>query len=181
MELNNLQNNKSLNYSLNASKASKYQKTSHFSDIKNINDSFPNNSIIKKDIEQQTLYNIFSNMFIFFLIEKSKIVDTSKWLSKILKRFSPEIKNIYIKMFDYFHNYRNGKAYKVVNKKTFINEMINAYNIILTKREKNILQKNIQKKVPKNDKIFLQKLLHPHALKIKSEQYHLGNKIRNYK
>jgi len=94
------------------------------------------------------------------LIEKSKLVDTTKSLSKILKIFSPEIKNIYIKMIDYFNKYRNEKIYKMVNKKTFINEIINAYNIILTKREKSILQKNIQKKVPKNDKYFLQKLFH---------------------
>jgi hypothetical protein len=67
IEFNNLQNNnKSLNYSLNSTKAPKYKNTSHFSDIKYINDSFPNDSIIKKDIEQQTLYNILSNMFIFF-------------------------------------------------------------------------------------------------------------------
>ena len=174
IEFNNLKNNnKSLNYSLNATEASKYKNISHFSDVKYINDSFSN-------IEHQTLYDILSNMFIYFLIEKSKLVDTSKSLSKILKIFSPEIKNIYIKILKYFNNYRNEKN-KMVNKKTFINEMINAYNIILTKREKNIFQKNIQKKVPKNDKIFLQKLLHPHALKIKSEQYHLGKKIINYK
>jgi len=92
---------------------------------------------------------MINNMFIIFLIEKSKLADTTKSLSKILKLFSPEIKNIYIKMLDYFNNYRNGKIYKMVNKKTFINEMINAYNIILTQREKNILQKYIQKKVPK--------------------------------
>ena len=66
-EFDNLQNNnKSLNYSLNTTKATKYKNTSHFSDIKYMNDSFPNDSIIKKDIEQQTLYNILSNMFIFF-------------------------------------------------------------------------------------------------------------------
>ena len=115
-------------------------------------------------------------MFIYFLIEKSKLVDTAKSISKILKIFSPEIKNIFIKILKYFNNYRNEKN-KMVNKKTFINEMINAYNIILTKREKNILQENIQKKVPKNDKIFFQKLFHPHALKIKSEKYHLGKKL----
>ena len=46
-EFDNLQNiNKSLNYSLNSTKAPKYKNTSHFSDIKYINDSFPNDSII---------------------------------------------------------------------------------------------------------------------------------------
>ena len=150
IEFKNLQNNnKSLNYSLNTPKESKYKNNSHFSDIKYINNSFSNNFIIIKDIEQQTLYNMIKNMFIIFLIEKSKLVDTTKSLSKILKLFSPEIKNIYIKMLDYFNNYRNGKIYKIVNKKTFINEMINAYNIILTQREKNILQKYIQKKSTK--------------------------------
>ena len=150
IEFKNLQNNnKSLNYSLNTPKESKYKNNSHFSDIKYINNSFSNNFIIIKDIEQQTLYNMINNIFIIFLIEKSKFADTTKSLSKILKLFSPEIKNIYIKMLDYFNNYRNGKIYKMVNKKTFINEMINAYNIILTQREKNILQKYIQKKSTK--------------------------------
>ena len=69
IKFNNLQNNnKSLNYSLNATKESKYKNTSHFTDIKYINYSFSNNSIIKKNIEQQTLYDIFNNMLIFFLI-----------------------------------------------------------------------------------------------------------------
>ena len=120
-------------------------------------------------------------MFILFLIEKSKLVDNEKSLSKILKIFSPEIKSIYIKMLKYFNNYRNGKIYKMVNKKRFINEMINAYNIILTKREKNILQKNMKKKYQKMIKYFLQKLFHLYTLKIMSEQYHLGKKCRNYK
>ena len=178
IEFNNLQNNnKSLNYSLNAIEASKYKNTSHFSNIKYINNSFSNNSIIKKDIEQQTLYDILSNMFIYFLIEKSKLVDNEKSLSKILKLFSPEIKNIYIKMLDYFNNYRNRKIYKMVNKKTFINEMINTYNIILNKREKNILKKNIQKCTKKIIKYFLQKLFHLYVLKIMLEQYHMGKKI----
>ena len=67
IKFNNLQyNNKSLNYSLNATKESKYKNISHFTDIKYINDSFSNNSIIKKDIEQQTLYDILSNIFLFF-------------------------------------------------------------------------------------------------------------------
>ena len=86
IKFNNLQNsNKSLNYSLNVTKESNYKNTSHFTDIKYINDSFSNNSIIKKDLEQQILYDIFSNMFIFLLIEKSKLFDTTKSLSKILK------------------------------------------------------------------------------------------------
>jgi hypothetical protein len=90
IEFNNLKNNnKSLNYSLNATEASKYKNISHFSVVKYINDSFSN-------IEYQTLYDILSNMFIYFLIEKSKLVNTSKSLLKILKIFSPEIKNILI-------------------------------------------------------------------------------------
>ena len=106
-------------------------------------------------------------MFIFFLIEKSKLFDTAKSLSKILKIFSSEVKNIYIKMLDCFNNYRNGKIYKMVNKKTFINEMFNAYNIILTKREKNILQKKYNKKVLKNDKIFSSEIISPTFFKNK--------------
>ena len=84
-------------------------------------------------------------------------------------------------MLDYFNNYRNGKIYKMVNKKTFINEMINAYNIILTKREKNILQKNIQKKVPKNNKIFSSEIISPICLKNKVRTILFRKKCRNYK
>ena len=175
IKFNNLENNnKSLNYSLNATKESKYKNISHFTDI---NDSFSNNSIIKKDIEQQTLYDIFSNMFIFFLIEKSKLADNAKSLSKILKIFSPEVKNIYIKMLDYLNNYRNRKIYKMVNKKTFINEMINAYNIILTKREKNILQKKYIKKVPKNDQIFSSEIISPTYFKNKFRTISFAKKM----
>ena len=182
IKFNNLKNNKkSLNYSLNDTKSSKYKNTSHFTDIKYINDSFSNNSKIKKDIEQQNLYNILSNIFIFFLIEKSKLVDSTKSLSKRLKIFAPEIKNIYIKMLKFFNNYRNEKKYKMVNKETFINEMINAYNIILTKREKNILQKNIQKKMAKNDKIFSSEIISPICLNNNVRTISFEKKYRNYK
>ena len=116
-------------------------------------------------------------MFIYFLIEKSKLVDTAKSLSKILKLFSPEIKNIYIKMLKYFNKYRNEKIYKMVNKKTFINEMINAYNIILTKSEKNILQKNILKKASKNDKIFSSEIISPISFKNNVKKISFRKKI----
>lgn len=94
--------------------------------------------------------------------ENSKLVDTTKSFSKILKIFSPEIKRIYIKMLDYLINCRDGKLYKMINKNTFMNEMINAYNIILTKKEQNILLKRnkniitnyIQKEAPNNDISF---------------------------
>ena len=160
IEFNNLQkNNCSLNYLLNYSQVSKYKNISNFSDRKYINKSFTNNSIIKKDINQQILYNIFSNIFIFLLNENSKLVDTTKSFSKILKIFSPEIKRIYIKMLDYLINCKDGKLYKIINKNTFLNEMINAYNIILTKSEqsillkknKNILKNYFQKEAPNND------------------------------
>ena len=80
-------------------------------------------------------------MLKFYMIKKSKFIDISKSFSKIIKIFSPEIKKIYIKMLDYLNNNRAGKLYKIVNKNTFVNEMIDAYNIILTKREQNILLK----------------------------------------
>jgi len=163
IEFNNLQkNNSNLNYPINSSQVSKYKNSSNFSDRKYINKSFTNNSIIKKDINQQILYNIFSNIFIFLLNENSKLVDTTKSFSKILKIFSPEIKRIYIKMLDYLINCRDGKLYKMINKNTSMNEMINAYNIILTKKEQNILLKRnkniitnyIQKEAPNNDISF---------------------------
>ena len=55
--------------------------------------------------------------------------------------------------------------------------MINAYNIILTKREKNILQKYIQKKVPKNDKIFSSEIISPTCFKNKVRKISFGKKI----
>ena len=65
-------------------------------------------------------------------------------------------------MLDYLINCRDGKLYKMINKNTFMNEMINAYNIILTKKEQNILLKRnkniitnyIQKEAPNNDISF---------------------------
>ena len=150
IEFNKMQkNNKSVNDSLNLSKASKYKNITYFSDIKYINNSFSNHSKIKKDKEQQILYNTLSDMFLFYLNEKSKLVDNSKSLSKILKIFSPEIKRIYIKMLDYFNNYNNGKIYKKINKKTFINEMSNAYNNALTNREKKYFKKIYEKTAKK--------------------------------
>ena len=64
----------------------------------------------------------------------------------------------------------------MVNKKTFINEMLNAYNIFLTKREKNILQKNI-KKVSKNDKIFSSEIISPIYFKNKVRTISFGKKM----
>jgi len=182
IEFNKIQkNNKSVNDSLNISKASKYKNTTYFPDIKYINNSFSNNSKIKKDKEQQILYNALSDMFIFFLNEKSKLVDTSKSLSKIVKIFSPEIKKIYIKMLDYFNNYKNGKMYKKINKKTFINEMSNAYNNVLTNREKKLFQKNIRKKISKNDKIFsLENVYFKNNIKA-SDQFHLEKRFEAIK
>jgi hypothetical protein len=182
IEFNDLKNNnKSLNYSLNATEASKYKNISHFSDIKYINDSFSN-------IEHQTLYDIFSNMFIYFLIEKSKLVDTAKSLSKILKIFSPEIKGIYIKMLDYLNNYKPGKLYKIINKNTFVNEMINAYNNILTKREQNILLKRnnnilnnyIPKKEANNDRSFGSENISPICFKNNLRAISFGKKNSNF-
>jgi hypothetical protein len=141
-EFNHLQkNNSKLYYRSNFHQLSKYKNTSFISDRKYINKSFLNNSIIKKDINQQLLYNILNNVLKFYMIETSKFIDISKSFSKIIQIFSPEIKKIYIKMLDYLNNNRAGKLYKIVNKNTFVNEMIDAYNIILTKREQNILLK----------------------------------------
>ena len=160
IDFNNFKkNNSGLNYLLNASQTSKYKNYSNFSDRKYINKSFTNNPIIKKDINQQILYNILSDMFIFLLNEKSKFFDTTKSFSKILNIFSPEIKRIYIKMLDYLNKSKDGKLYKIINKNTFMNEMINAYNNILTKKEQNILLKrnkniNIQKEGLNNNLIF---------------------------
>jgi hypothetical protein len=141
-EFNHLQkNNSKLYYRSNFHQLSKYKNTSFISDRKYINKSFLNNSIIKKDINQQLFYNILNNVLKFYMIETSKFIDISKSFSKIIQIFSPEIKKIYIKMLDYLNNNRAGKLYKIVNKNTFVNEMIDAYNIILTKREQNILLK----------------------------------------
>jgi hypothetical protein len=186
IEFNNLhKNNNNLYYPLNISK---YQNNSNFSDRKYINKSFTNNSIIKKDINQQILYNILSNMFIFFLNEKSKLVDTTKTLSTILKIFSPEIKGIYIKMLDYLNNYKPGKLYKIINKNTFVNEMINAYNNILTKREQNILLKRnnnilnnyIPKKETNNDRSFGSENISPICFKNNLRAISFGKKNSNF-
>ena len=172
MEFNDLQknNNNSLYCPLKYIRVPKYKSTANFYDGKDINNSFSKKSIIKKNINHQILYNILSNMFIFFLNEKSKLIDITKSFSKIIKTFSPEIKKIYFKMLNYLNNCRAGKLNQIINKKTFVNEMINAYNTILTKREQNILilnknkiilQKNIYKNELNSDKLFSSETISP--------------------
>ena len=142
IEFNTFQKNNSNLYNpLNSHQFSKFKNTSYISDRKYINKSFLNNTTTKKDINQQILINMLNNVLKFYMIERSKFIDISKSFSKIIKIFPPEIKNIYIKMLDYLNNNRAGKLYKIINKNTFVNEMINAYNIILTKKEQNILLK----------------------------------------
>ena len=101
-----------------------------------------------KNIKLQILNNIFTRMFIYFKNEKNGIINLSKSFSDKLKIFPQELKKIYIKMLEYLYNIKNNKY---VNQNAFVNGMINAYNLILSKTEQNIIVSN------KNEILLLMK------------------------
>ena len=123
-----------------------------------------NNSVIKlNNIKKQILNYILNKMFLYLRDNKLNLINLSKSISDKLKIFPKNIKNLLIKMLNYLNNISNDRSYKTVNKNIFISEMINAYKIILNKKEKKILisnrneiilllkQKNIQNTAgPKN-------------------------------
>ena len=90
----------------------------------------------EKNIKLQILNNIFTRMFIYFKNDKNGNINLSKSFSDKLKAFPQDLKKIYIKMLEYLYSIKNNK---IINQNTFVKGMINAYNLILSKNEQNII------------------------------------------
>jgi hypothetical protein len=102
----------------------------------------------EKNIKLQILNNIFTRMFIYFKNDKNGNINLSKSFFDKLRVFPHDLKKIYIKMLEYLYNIKNNK---IVNQNAFVKGMINAYNLILSKTEQNIIVSN------KNEILLLMK------------------------
>ena len=102
----------------------------------------------EKNVKMKHLNKIFIRMFIYFRNDNNGNINLSRSFSDKLKIFSQELKKIYIKMLEYLYSIKNNK---IINQNTFVKGMINAYNLVLSKTEQNILVSN------KNEILLLMK------------------------